>query len=445
MPKKTKVDIPIMQKTEEMDVYYLDSLKKCFPIPQFHNVKFLVGEEAKEFKCNGTVLAVISPVFRDLLLLSKQKTATPVKLPNITPVGFSALVRFGFSFDPEIGPDNLIDVIHAAKEFKVYIVYDLALNYLVSILESYAEEYFVPYLELANKYHLREVVQKCIDNLHRLGGVKKFLKSKTFTEFSAEFVNLLLSCDELPVQEAYVWECVQAWAKVQARKQKKDLVDLLRTVYHSVRFPLMTTKYFSAHVVPVGMLSQKEMLDLFCYLTYPEGKPTTLPFSSVPRMLWENVCIQRYSKCGGDWFHLNGYVDCIGIESDRKCQILAVGVFIGEGLTKCGVKIFKGQGELRELLEDTGDVDISTEEKSKEPVRMNFPAPVTLLPGVVHEIEIDQTGPTSWKLKDGKTNVTHTCNDLEINFLWHKPKVETETTLKKGNIPCIWVRVQSGE
>jgi len=443
MPKKTN-DLPLMEKSRKMDSYYLVSLKKCFHIPHFHSTKFLIGEESKEFKCNASVLAVISPVFRDTLL-NKTKTGTPVKLPNISPAGFGALVRFAFSLDPEIGPDNIIEVIHAAKEFKVNVIYDLALKYLSTILGGRFDIYFTSYLELATKFSLREVVKKCLDSSILAGGVQSFLRSKKFSEFSPEFVNLLLSCDELAVEETYLWNAVKDWAKVQSRKQNTDIKDELRKVYHNVRFPLMTTKDFSCHVVPIEVLSQKEMLDIFCYLAYPEGKPTTEPFSSVPRLLWDDVCIRRYSRCWGDWFHLEGYVDCIGIEADRKCQMMAVGIFVGEGETRCRIRFFKGQGDLRELHGDTGEVSITTVEKTQEPYRVNFEGPVTLLPGEVYEIEIDQTGPVSWKLKDGKASTIQTCNNIEIKFTWHKPKVESETTLKKGNIPCVWVRVQSGQ
>jgi len=442
MPKKT-IDLPLMEKSQKMDTYYLASLKKCFHIPHFHNTKFLIGEEGKEFKCNASVLAVISPVFRDTLS-NKTETGTPIKLPNISPAGFGALVRFAFSLDPEIGPDNIIEVIHAAKEFQVHVIYDLALTYLSTILQDRFDAFFTPYLKLATKYSLREVVKKCLDSSILTGGVQNFLRSKKFGEFSPEFVNLLLSCDELAVEETYLWNAVTDWARVQSRKQQTDIKDELRKVYHNVRFPLMTTKDFSCHVVPLEVLTQKEMLDIFCYLAYPEGKPTTEPFSSVPRLLWDDVCIKRYSKCWGDWFHLEGYVDCIGIETDRKCQMTAVGIFVGKGETRSRIRFFKGQGDLRELHEDTGDVSITTGEKAQEPYRVNFEGPVTLLPGEVYEIEIDQTGPVSWKLKDGKTSTIQTCNDLEIKFTWHKPKVESETTLKKGNIPCVWVRVQSG-
>jgi len=443
MPRKRKLRFPQMETTTEMDSWYLSSLKKSFHIPQIHSTKFLIGEDSKEFKCNASILAVISPVFRRSLLQSKHKTRKPVKLPNITPPGFSALVRFGFSFDPEIGPDNVIEVIHAAKECQVYIIYDLALMYLSAILQNHFDVYFIRYLELAAKFSLREVSKLCLGSLCVAGGASQFLKSERFGEFSAEFVNCLLSLDELPVEEICVWESVKAWAQVQSRKLNIMPLDALKKVYRNVRFPLMCTKDFTCHVVPVGVLTRRETLDLFCHLCYPEGNPETGPFSAAPRHLWDDVCINRYSNCGDNWFHLDGYIDCIGIESSRTCQMLAVGVFVGKGETRCRIKIFLGQGDNRKLLEDTGDITIMAEEKSPKPARVNLKGHVVLQPGEVYEIEVNQNGPTSYKLKNGTRTTVHKCNDLEIQFTWNKLEY-SETNVKKGNIPCIWVRVHSG-
>jgi len=210
MTKKGIAEIPLMQKSEEMDLYHLKSLKNCFQVPQFHNQSFLIGEEAKEFKCNGTVLAVISPVLREILLHNTHKSEAPVEFPAITEKGFAALIRYGFSLDPEIGPENVIDVINAAKELKIDIIYKLALKYLDFILENHINVYFVTYLECASKFRLREVIKRCFDNTGSVGGINEFMTSKTFRDFSTEFVNIFLGCNELPVEEEYVWECIQA-------------------------------------------------------------------------------------------------------------------------------------------------------------------------------------------------------------------------------------------
>lgn len=447
MPKKVAVEK--MEVVPEMDKYFLGSLKKCFTSPNFHNTKFLVGLGAQEFHVNSTVLGIISPVFRELLFKTRRpqssKKGNCFELPDITPTGFSALVRFGFTLDPEITPENVIEVIHAAQLYKVFIIHRLAIQYVDKVLTEAPDEYFVPFLESAARYGLGEIVRKCFDSFqNNAGGVADFLKSKQFLEFPAEFVTLLLKCDELALEESAVWDAVQAWAKTQARRNKTEIVYELKKVYHFVRFPLMDTAYFTANVVPLQVLTQKEMLDIFCYLTYPEGKPSTEPFSSKPRFIWTDKQVSRYSKVGGDWFHLQGYVDAIGLSVDRTCQLTAVGTFAGEGLTKSRVTIYKGQGESRELLSDTKELSIHTEKKSQDPIKLDLSTPVTLKKGEVYELEINQIGPCSFKLKDGKSSNTESHNGLDMTFSWLKPKVETENTLKKGNIPCLWVRVLSG-
>jgi len=201
MSVKDKHEIGLMEKSGEMDTYCLTNLKNCFQVPRFHTESFLIGEESKEFKCNGSILAVISPVIRNLYL---QNANAPIELPTITGKGFAALVRYGFSLDPEVGPDNVVDVIHAAKEIKVDIIYENALKYLNFILEHHTNVYFVTYLEQAAKFNLKEVILKCVENLGSVGGIKQFFKSKTFNEFSPEFLNILLSRDELPVEEEFI-------------------------------------------------------------------------------------------------------------------------------------------------------------------------------------------------------------------------------------------------
>jgi len=441
-----------MDPGSEMSSYFLKNLKKCFLEPAMHNTKFIVGVDRQEFKCNGTVLAVISSVFRDMLFnQTKQRKAhadnrcAEVELRNITPIGFSALVRFAFSQDPEISPETVVEVLHAAAQFRVHLLHKLAVDYLSFILKGYSADYLVIYLEQATRLGLRFVVSQCMNSLCA-GGPKYFLESKQFTEFPAEFISLLLSCDELPIEEEDIWKCVLRWAKVQAKLKNKNLVDLLKLVYHRVRFPLMTTKYFSSEVVPTGVLTQKETLDLFCYLTYPEGKPETKPFSSDPRLLWNNVVISRFKKCSDSTMnHVVGQVDCIGIKVNRECQLIAVGTFVGQGLSKCMVCIYEVEGKYRELVDVIEEQKIWRDTRSPEPARIALKAPVTLRPEQVYEIEVDQSGPPSNRLKEGKPVCAGSHNGVKITFCWQKAEVKSLTTLKKGNIPCIWVQVLSGK
>jgi len=453
MPRKKKAaecSVPQMAYNPDLDSYVLGSLKKCFLCAKFHNTKFLVGTEGTEFQCNDTLLGVISPVFREMLFEGKRSTGKIV-LPNISHPGFAAIVRHAFSLDPEINPGNVIQVINACKVYKVYCLYKLAVKYVDDVLEAAAAfsemakyNAVTKFLTEATKFNLPEVVASCFRAL-TTGGVSQFLRSKAFTEFSAPTVKLVLGFDELACEEEEVWECALSWAKVQGKRNKTQLVDELRKIYHAVRFPLMSTKYFSSKVVPVSVLTKQEMLDLYCYLTYPEGKPSTAPFSSKPRIIWNNVQVMRFGgKVAGGEMEQDGDSHCIAVSVDRKCALTAVGTFCGEGMTTIQVNIYEGDDDDdRELLCSTDELKISCDD-TEEPVRLELPEAVHFVPGTHYEIEIDQTGPNSCKIKDGMAESTFEQNGTAINFTWSKSTMDTQDTVKKGTIPCVWVNMLSG-
>jgi len=442
MPNKK---VPSMEPCHGMDSYFLKNLKSCFLDPSMHNTEFIVGVERQVFKCNAAALSIVSSVFFDILFNQTnhrksraEKGFTTVVLPNITPEGFAALLRFAISADPGVTADNVVEVIHAAGIFRVRVIYQLALKYLSYVLEVNSKEYFFSYLEKALKLGLGVVVSPCIASLESPEAMKCFLWSKQFASFPAEFVSFLLSFDELAIGEEDLWDCVVNWAKVQAENNNKDLLQMLKMVYHKVRFPLMTAKYFSAKVVSTGVLTQKEILNLFCYLTRPEGKPEILPFSSAPRVLWNNIEVRRYLICAErKQSHDKGSINQIGVEVNHNCVLLAVGVFLGEGLTKCKVNIYKKVGKRRYLLQSTDEIEILREENSEEHGRLDLATPITLNSGDMYDIVVSQFGSKSNKLKEGLTLVQEKRDNLEISFRWHKIG-------HNDNIPCIWVRVLSG-
>jgi len=130
---------------------------------------------------------------------------------------------------------------------------------------------------------------------------------------------------------------------------------------------------------------------------------------------------------------------------NHRCQIIAVGTFVGKGLSKCRVSVFTVKGKKREMLEISDEQDIWRDEQSANPEKVTLRSPVTLLPDQVYEIEVNQKGPPSNRIKEGITVVEESHNGLEISFTWQKASVKSSTSLKIGNIPCVWVQVLSGK
>jgi len=133
------------------------------------------------------------------------------------------------------------------------------------------------------------------------------------------------------------------------------------------------------------------------------------------------------------------------LKVDHRCQIIGVGTFVGKGSSKCRVTVFTVKGKKREMLEISDEQDIWRDEQTANPAKVTLRSPVTLLPDQVYEIEVDQTGPPSNRIKEGVTVVEESHNGLEISFTWMKASVKSSTTMKVGNIPCVWVHVLSGK
>ena len=48
-------------------------------------------------------------------------------------------------------------------------------------------------------------------------------------------------------------------------------IDLLRSVKDLIRFPTMDGVYFTENVLPLNVLTDKEVIDVFSYMHYREG------------------------------------------------------------------------------------------------------------------------------------------------------------------------------
>jgi len=311
-----------------------------------HNTKFIV--ERQEFKCNGTALAVISSVSRELLFKPhEQPTAYSkdkriVELRNISQVGFAALVRFAFAQDPQISPAPLLrsftlqlnprhtpylfDVRFAGLLFRIFG------DILGASNSTWAEVCYLGVHEAILSWRTRG-----------LSGVRAvFWVSRLVYRTAATF---WWASDWLGLNLGLCLEMGQGARKI----RRKILVSMLKLVNLDVRFPLMATKYFSAEAVSTELLTQKETLDLFCFLTYLNGDVIS-SFSSNPLYPGtvfpsggSNIVLTaiRYMKME-KWLYWGEVWQQVSIH---------VGTFAGKGWSKCHVSVFTVKVKKRGTLE----------------------------------------------------------------------------------------------
>jgi len=435
----------IMPYPEEFHVFRLQGLKECLDCAPLNDFTFLIGAKRKAFNVNRFPIASVSSVVKNTMATLDENTNSLELVDGYTPNGFRGIVLYAYGHDPEITPENVVEVTHTAKLLEVAPLERECLKFVARVLAK-DDGYVMPYLETATAFQNRDILRICFASLQAKGGVPAFMQSEAFGSLSPDLVNMILKLDQLPVYETTVWETCLKWADAQSVINGTDQLKELKKVYHNVRFPLCSPMFFSSKVVPTGVLNQKETLSLFQYLTFPEGQSDTEPFSKMPRILWDETEVIRSNGTkpySGEAFHLENYIDGIAFTVDTEVDLLGVGVLLGEGSTKVNLKIFQGQGDDRKQLAKVRQT-VKLAEKATEAYKIALPEALRLKKDIVYEVELDSVGPCSLKMNSGVVEMEESRNGITITFSFSKYKSgASETNVKKGNIPSFFVRLMS--
>lgn len=438
-----------MEYDQIFHIYRLKGVKDLIGNAKLYDVTFHIGAKQKVFQANRFPLISICKKFEELIDFPVGSEGHPIVLsdPAYTVKGFRAILKFAYGHDPIINAENACDVANLAKHLGITILEKKVMGYIKKILDE-TDEKLMKYLELGTTFNNDAIIKLCFDSLQARGGIPQFLASPAFSSLNANLLNQFLKLDSLPVQEPTVWDTCLKWAEFQSEKNGTEVKNELKKVYHNVRFPLCDPGFFSTKVVPQGILSQEENMKVFMYLCNKQGDGDTSPFLKTPRVLWDNTTIERFTKApGSEWFHLENFVDGIGFEVSRKVQLLGVGTLLGEGSNKCHLKIFKGCGEDRKQVAKLRQT-VKSSEKSSTPHKLMLNDPIILDAEEPYEIELSQIGPVSLRGNAGLSEVFHDHNGISACFTFsrmkHTSNGETnETSVKKGNIPTLYVRVTS--
>lgn len=435
----------VMNYPEIFHVVRLQGLKNCLDNTALNDFTFLVGPKRKAFNVNRFPMATVSSTIKEKLLALEDGNGDSMELLDVSPRGFRAIVLYAYGHDPEVCPENVVDVAQVARLLNIEALGSECLRFAASVLQK-DEAYLMPYLETATTFQNADILKICFNSLQERGGVPAFLSSPAFCSLSADLVNMILRLDQLPVYETTVWETCLKWAEAQAKVNETDQLKELKKVYHNVRFPLCSPMFFSSKVVPTGVLSQKETLSLFQFLTFPAGASDTGVFSKAPRVLWDETEVIRSNGSkpySGELFHLENYIDGIAFSVDHEIDLTGVGLLLGEGSTKVNMKIFQGQCDERVQVARVRQT-VKLPEKGTKAHKIELPAVLRLKKDTIYEIEVESVGACSLKMNSGVQELEETRNGITITFTFSKYKSGTsETNVKKGNIPSLFCSLMS--
>jgi len=120
----------------------------------------------------------------------------------------------------------------------------------------------------------------------------KVFESKVPLSFSKETLQSLLKRDSLAIKEGELFDALLRWGKAKTKQDSPDALKATLTgLFELIRFPTMATQDIAVKVVPTGLLTATQTLQLFTFVGITDrksGDKVTLPselkmFSAVPR------------------------------------------------------------------------------------------------------------------------------------------------------------------
>ena len=239
-----------------------------------HDVEFIINGEA--VGAHKVVLAISSPVFSEMFKSTATVGKTTIDIEDFTSVdAFREFIKFIYLEEADITMDNVFPLVYLSKHYNI--------PNLEMICISYAVDRVCP----ENLSHVLDVSLKL--NLHQLAGVckqmlsencQKMIRDGQFSGISYETLKYIIQLDDLMVSETELALAVLQWCQEEVTRkpqiQDEATGDMKRSTVRNVigdslyliRFPCMDEAVFAAKIAHSGLLSLKEVRDVFCYFCY---------------------------------------------------------------------------------------------------------------------------------------------------------------------------------
>ncbi|CAB4421438.1 unnamed protein product [Rhizophagus irregularis] len=264
---------------------------------EYYDITIEVGNDpdVKIFRAHMVILNYRSSYLRRILSTNKKKNDEAlihIKLPNISPEIFQAILRYiygGKFLFGEYDTSDIIKILVAANELNLqelvkYLQTSLIENNSDWIEKNFNFIYQTSFENNENNSFL-ELQKYCTDLISK--EPDKIFKSLNFSSISEKILISLIQSDNLQMNEIQVWENVLKWGHAQhpelssdpTRLSKDDISVLKNTLQHCIpfiRFYNLTSKEILDSVIPYREILPEELfVDLFrTYLSlHPDSKP----------------------------------------------------------------------------------------------------------------------------------------------------------------------------
>ena len=197
-----------------------DRLAYMFNNDTLSDVHFILGKgpERLSIPAHKFVLSIGSVVFDAMFNggFGEQCNVNEIEIPDIEPAAFLSLLRFLYSDEVQIGPDNVMSTLYAAKKYAVPTLEAACVEFLKTNLGADNAFTLLSQARLFDEPQLAELCLTCIDK-----NTLDALSAEGFTDIDASTLSSVLERDSLGARESQLFEAVVRWGDHECRRQNK--------------------------------------------------------------------------------------------------------------------------------------------------------------------------------------------------------------------------------
>ncbi|XP_001362428.1 BTB/POZ domain-containing protein 1 [Monodelphis domestica] len=383
------------------------------------------------------VLAAGSAVFDAMFNGGMATTSAEIELPDVEPAAFLALLRFLYSDEVQIGPETVMTTLYTAKK------------YAVPALEAHCVDFLTKHLRADNAFMLLtqarlfdepQLASLCLDTIDK--STMDAISAEGFTDIDIDTLCAVLERDTLSIRESRLFGAVVRWAEAECQRQQLPVTfankqKVLGKALSLIRFPLMTIEEFAAGPAQSGILSDREVVNLFLHFTV-NPKPR-VEYIDRPRccLRGKECSINRFQQVESRWGY-SGTSDRIRFTVNRRISIVGFGLYGSiHGPTDYQVNIQIIEYERKQTL-GQNDTGFSCDGTANT-FRVMFKEPIEILPNVCYTACATLKGPDSHYGTKGLKKVVHetpAASKTTFSF-FSSPGNNNGTSIEDGQIPEI--------
>jgi len=418
-----------------------DRIRFLFNSETLSDIIFILGKGTTDLlriPAHRFILSIGSVVFD--AMFNGGFSAEPcneIEIPDIEPVSFLSLLRFLYTDEVSIGPDTVMSTLYAAKKYAVPTLEQRCVDFLKSNLGPDNAFTLLSQARLFDEPQLAEMCLTCIDK-HTVDS----FNAEGFTDIDVDTLRAVLARDSLSARENQLFEAVVKWADRECTR--RDITNtsvnkrkVIEDALYLIRFPLMTLEEFANNVAQTGILTDKELVNLFLHFTV-NPKPT-VKFPDRPRrcLTGKEKSVVRFMKTEARWGY-SGTSDRIKFTVNRRIFVVGLGLYGSINVPKdyeVSVQIINSETGQIIGHNDTAFSCDGTDSLN----RVMFKEPMEILPNVTYTACGTLRGPDSYYGTKGlkKTHIELPNREkVEFKFSYAAGN-NNGTSVEDGQIPEI--------